>query len=146
MLDLSFLDPPIEVAAANPRLDMILSRLKAHGMRAYPASDPIDFDATEPLLIDMESLPAGLRERDVKLRNNEPKRPLVLLTQDSGIAEGIDALIVSRDSDLSQLRARLSSLVRRQARTAEFRIRLETAESFGLNRAPAPADKTPEVL
>ena len=92
MLDLSFLDPPIEVAAANPRLDMILSRLKAHGMRAYPASDPIDFDATEPLLIDMESLPAGLRERDVKLRHNEPKRPLVLLTQDTGIAEGTDTL------------------------------------------------------
>jgi len=50
MLDLSFLDPPIEVAASSPRLDMILSRLRAHGMRAYPASDPIDFEATEPLL------------------------------------------------------------------------------------------------
>ena len=51
MLDLSFLDPPIEVAATGPRLETILSSLRAHGMRAYPASDPIDFEATEPLLI-----------------------------------------------------------------------------------------------
>lgn len=146
MFDFSFLDPPIEVAAASPRLDMILSRLKAHGMRAYPASDPIDFDATEPLLIDLESLPVGLRERDVRLRNNEPSRPLVLLTPDTSEAEGMDALIVTRDSDLPQLRARLSSLIRRQARTAEFRIRLETAESFGLSQPPVRPDSAPEVL
>ena len=50
MLDLSFLDPPIEVAASGPRLESILTRLRNHGMRAYPASNPIDFDATEPLL------------------------------------------------------------------------------------------------
>ena len=146
MFDLSFLDPPIEVAAASPRLESILSRLKAHGMRAYPASDPIDFDATEPLLIDMESLPAGLRDRDILLRNDRPGRPLVLLTPDTGLAEGIDALIVTRDSDLAQLRARLTSLIRRQARTAEFRIRLETAESFGLKEPPAPAHTRPAVL
>lgn len=146
MFDLSFLDPPIEVAAASPRLDMILSRLKAHGLRAYPASDPIDFDATEPLLIDMESLPAGLRDRDIRLRNDGPSRPLVLLTPDTGVAEGIDALIVSRDSDLEQLRARLTSLIRRQARTAEFRIRLETAETFGLTQPPAAPTTHPAVL
>ena len=146
MFDFSFLDPPIEVAAASPRLDMILSRLKAHGMRAYPASDPIDFDATEPLLIDLESLPAGLRERDVKLDNAEPNRPLVLLTPDTSVAEGVDALIVTRDSELTQLRARLGSLVRRQARTAEFRIRLETAESFGVLRPTPHSDAAPEVL
>ena len=146
MFDLSFLDPPIEVAAAGPRLEMILSRLKSHGMRAYPASDPIDFDATEPLLIDMESLPVGLRDRDIRMHDAGPNRPLVLLTPDTDVAEGIDALIVSRDSDLAQLRARLSSLIRRQARTAEFRIRLETAESFGLTQPPAPPNSHPAVL
>ena len=146
MFDFSFLDPPIEVAAASPRLEMILSRLKAHGMRAYPATDPIDFGATEPLLIDMESLPAGLRDRDVTLRDADSRRPLVLLTPDTSTADGIDALIVSQDGDLAQLRARLSSLVRRQARTAEFRIRLETAKSFGLNHPPTRPDMPPEVL
>ena len=94
----------------------------------------------------MESLPAGLRERDVLLRNDAPSRPLVLLTPDTSEAEGMDALIVTRDSDLPQLRARLSSLIRRQARTAEFRIRLETAESFGVARPPARTDAAPEVL
>jgi PleD family two-component response regulator len=146
MLDLSFLDPPIEVAASSPRLDVILSRLRAHGMRAYPASDPIDFEATEPLLIDMESLPAGLRDRNVKLGDEAARRPLVLLTPDTKLADGIDALIVSRDSDLALLRVRLASLVRRQARTAEFRIRLETASAFGADQAPATSDKRPEVL
>ena len=147
MFDLSFLDPPIEVAAARPRLDRILTQLKAHGMRAYPASDPIDFNATEPLLIDMESLAEGLDSCDVKLPDEaEPGRPLVLMTRDTALADGIDALIVSRDSDLAQLRARLASLVRRQARTAEFRIRMETAESFGALQPPAPAAAAPEVL
>ncbi len=146
MFDLSFLDPPIEVAATGPRLETILSRLRAHGMRAYPASDPIDFDATEPLLIDMESLPAGLRERDIRLSEGAERRPLVLLTPDMQVADGVDALIVTRDNDLEMLRARLASLVRRQARTAEFRIRMETAETFGTGEmTPAPEGR-PEVL
>ena len=146
MLDLSFLDPPIEVAASGPRLETILSRLRAHGMRAYPASDPIDFDATEPLLIDMESLPDGLRERDIRLSEGAERRPLVLLTPDTQVADGIDALIVSRDSDLDMLRARLASLVRRQARTAEFRIRMETAETFGAGEITPAPERRPEVL
>jgi hypothetical protein len=115
MLDLSFLDPPIEVAASGPRLESILTRLRNHGMRAYPASNPIDFDATEPLLIDMESLPSGLRDRDILLNEGAERRPLVLLTPDTQTAEGLDVLIVSRDSDLEMLKARLTSLVRRQA-------------------------------
>ena len=146
MFDLSFLDPPIEVAASRPRLDMILSSLRAHGMRAYPASDPIDFDATEPLLVDVESLPAGLRNRDIRLRNGDAARPLVLLTPDAEFAKGVDALIITRDTDLVQLRARLASLVRRQARTAEFRIRLETAQSFGLNQSHQLTESPPEIL
>ena len=146
MFDLSFLDPPIEVAAAGPRLETILSRLRAHGMRAYPASDPIDFDATEPLLIDMESLPVGLRERDIRLSEGAERRPLVLLTPDTQIADGVDALIVTQDNDLDMLRARLASLVRRQARTAEFRIRLETAETFGTGEITPAPDGRPEVL
>lgn len=146
MIDLTFLDPPIEVAASGPRLETILSRLRAHGMRAYPASDPIDFDATEPLLIDMESLPDGLRDRDIRLSEGAERRPLVLLTSDTQIADGVDALIVSRDSDLDMLRARLTSLVRRQARTAEFRIRMETAETFGASEIPPAHERRPEVL
>ncbi len=146
MLDLSFLDPPIEVAATGPRLETILSSLRAHGMRAYPASDPIDFEATEPLLIDIESLPAGLRERGIRFGEGTDQRPLVLLTQDTGIADGIDALIVTRDSDLTMLRARLTSLLRRQARTAEFRIRLETAQSFGVAEVDTLPERRPEVL
>lgn len=146
MIDLSFLDPPIEVAAAGPRLEMILTRLRSHGMRAYPASDPIDFDATEPLLIDLESLPVGLRERDIRLSDGAERRPLVLLTPDSQVADGVDALIVSRDSDLDMLRHRLASLVRRQARTAEFRIRMETAEKFGAAEISPPPQRRPEVL
>ncbi|MEZ6000619.1 hypothetical protein [Hyphomonas sp.] len=146
MIDLSFLDPPIEVAASGPRLETILARLRANGMRAYPASDPIDFDATEPLLIDMESLPEGLRDRDIKLSEGAERRPLVLLTSNTQIADGVDALIVSRDSDLDMLRARLTSLVRRQARTAEFRIRLETAETFGASDIEPTPERRPEVL
>ena len=146
MLDLSFLDPPIEVAASGPRLESILTRLRNHGMRAYPASDPIDFDATEPLLIDMESLPSGLRDRDSLLNEGAERRPLVLLTPDTQTAEGLDVLIVSRDSDLEMLKARLTSLVRRQARTAEFRIRMKTAASFGAADVQPVSERRPEVL
>jgi PleD family two-component response regulator len=146
MLDLSFLDPPIEVAAAGPRLETILTKLRAHGMRAYPASDPIDFDTTEPLLIDMESLPEGLRDRDIRLNEGAERRPVVLLAPDMQVAEGVDALIVSRDSDLAMLKARLTSLVRRQARTAEFRIRMETARAFGVTGYTPARERQPEVL
>ena len=69
MFDLSYLDPPIEVAATSPRLDMIMSRLRTSGMRPYAAEAPIDFNAVEPLLLDIRSLDAETLGRVARARS-----------------------------------------------------------------------------
>jgi len=146
MFDLSYLDPPIEVAATSPRLDMIMSRLRTSGMRPYAAEAPIDFNAVEPLLLDIRSLDAETLGRVARARSMGLPRPLVVLAPAAGAADLTDALVIRRDRDLVQLRARLASQTRRAAREAEFRIRRETADAFGLKRAPVDPDMVPEVL
>ncbi|MCA8902862.1 MAG: hypothetical protein KDA53_16610 [Hyphomonas sp.] len=146
MFDLSYLDLPIEVAAESPRLDMIVSRLKASGLRAYGAADPVDFDVSEPLLIDVRSLGPATLSRIARAREMGATRPLIVLAPEGATEAVTDALIVRRDRDLVQLRARLISLCRREAREAEFRIRQETTASFGLKAAAPDPDVAPQVL
>lgn len=146
MIDLSYLDPRIDVAANSPRLEMIVSRLKAAGLRPFPATAPVSFDSADPLLIDVESVDRGTLERCARAQEMGLSRPIIIL---SGPGAGValsDCIVVARDSDLVHLRPRLVSLARRDARMAEFRIRKETAVQFGLKTTVADPDIRPEVL
>ncbi len=146
MSDMSFLDPPIEVAANSPRLDMLVTRLKAHGMRPYPGKAPIDFSASDPLLIDLQSVSAATLERCARACMAGPTRQLVLLDTTGNGVNITDAIVIQRDRDLTILKSRLASLARRDARAREVVRRRDTAVSLGAVAPKVDPDETPHVL
>ena len=143
MPDLSYLDPPIEVAAESPRLEMIQSRLRAGRMRPYRASTPIARNCSEPLLVDLESAdPESLRI----LSGSNVSRPLVILGEDTEGRTLFDALIIERDKDIPLLRGRLTALSRRNARATELNLRRETAYEFGVEFPSSSSEVVPNLL
>ena len=79
MLDFSFYDPPIEVAAGSPRLEQIMTRLKAAGLRPYTASPSIDYSAPDPLFVDRESAAPETLERLARAAMIGTPRQIVVL-------------------------------------------------------------------
>ena len=78
MNDLAYLDPPIEVLAASPRLDMILSRLRSGRMRPFRADFPISRASSEALLVDTESLDRETLDHFIQ-NAGETVRPILVL-------------------------------------------------------------------
>ncbi|PKP81867.1 MAG: hypothetical protein CVT79_08930 [Alphaproteobacteria bacterium HGW-Alphaproteobacteria-18] len=147
MLDFSFYDPPIEVAAGSPRLEMIVSRLKASGLRPYTASAPIDFSAPDPLLVDRESVSPEALERLSRAAMIGVPRQIVILNTGSLPTPRIDGAIQLRlDKDLTSLRSRLAALARRASRQREATIRHATALQLGAKLPPIDVDAVPALL
>ena len=143
MPDLSYLDPPIEVAAESPRLEMIQSRLRSGRLRPYRASKSVSRNCSEPLLVDLASAdPEILRA----LASSIFTRPVVILGEDSEGRTLFDALIIDRDKDIPLLRGRLAALSRRKARATELKLRRETAREFGVEFPSSPSEVVPELL
>ena len=142
MSDLSFFDPPIEIAAESPRLEVIASRLRASGMRPYPASAPIDFSAPDPLLIDIGTATRSTLEALSRAAMVQVHRPVVLLdTASAHLPNSGETIILRRDQDLAALKARLTALARRASRVREAEALLDPelvsvaqlAEQMGMN-------------
>jgi GGDEF domain-containing protein len=146
MTDFAFLDRPVEVAANSPRLDMIVTRLKASGLRAYPGRAPIDFTGEEPLLIDLASVSRQTLERVARACMAGHGRQLILLDTTGTNVALTDAISIRRDRDLVLLKARLGQIARRQARAREGRRRLEVAAQLGFKPARIDAEATPHLL
>lgn len=148
MLDFSFYDPPIEVAASSPRLEMIVSRLKGAGLRPYPAPAGIDFSASDPLLVDVDSAAPETLERLSRAAMIGPLPRQIVLLNTSGQAaprpEG--ALHLRLDKDLSTLRSRLAALARRASRLREAAIRRASAADLGAKLPPVDVDAVPALL
>ena len=147
MLDFSFYDPPIEVAAASPRLEMIVARLKASGLRPYPAAEAPDFCAPDPLLVDLESAPRAILERLARAAMIGVPRQIVLLDTSGRPAPRIDGAIhLRQDRDLPILKSRLAALARRASRQREASIRRETTLELGAKLPPIDVDAVPALL
>jgi len=148
MLDFSFYDPPIEVAASSPRLEMIVSRLKSSGLRPYTAPADVDFSAADPLLVDMESAaPETLeRLRRAGMIGGVPRQIVLLNTSGQSTPRIEGALHLRLDKDLSTLRSRLAALARRASRLREAAIRRATAEGLGAKLPPADVNAVPALL
>lgn len=148
MLDFSFYDPPIEVAASSPRLEMIVSRLKSAGLRPYTAPATIDFSAADPLLVDIESAPPEALDRLTRAAMiGSVERQIVLLNTLGQTAPRLEgALHLRLDKDLSTLRSRLAALARRASRQREAAIRRATAEGLGAKLPPVDVDAIPALL
>jgi two-component system cell cycle response regulator PopA len=146
MSDMSYLDPPIEIAATSPRLEMILARMRSTGMRPYPASEPPDFNSTGPLLVDIASVTRTTLEHCARACAAGLSRPMVILdVADAGL-DLTDVITLRRDRDLAMLKGRLSALARRQARNMEVSIRAATAREFGITPPITARDAAPELI
>ena len=146
MSDLSYMDPPIEVAATSPRLEMILQRLRTSGMRPRAAIEPVEFFEPAPLLIDLQSVGRQTIERCARACMMGLKRQLIILdADDTGLAL-TDAMTLHRDGDLSLLPGKLEAIARRAARAKEVEIRRETAIAMGAPLPNADPDATPDLL
>ena len=147
MSDLSFLDPPIEIAAESPRTEMIFSRLKASGLRPYPAAHPIDFSAADPLLIDIATATRPILEALSRAAMVQVHRQIVLLdTSASQLPSAGETVILRRDRDLAGLKSRLTALARRSSRLREAEIRRDTAAAFGVRIPQADLTAVPSLL
>ena len=147
MSDLSFFDPPIEIAAESPRLELIASRLRAGGMRPYPAGAPIDYSAPDPLLIDIATASRSTLEALSRAAMVEVHRPVVLLdTASAHLPNSGETIILRRDQDLAALKARLTALARRASRLREAGIRRDTASVLGVRIPAADLNTVPSLL
>lgn len=147
MLDFSFYDPPIEVAASSPRLEMIVARLRSSGLRPYPAACAPDFSAPDPLLIDLASAPRAMLDRLSRATMIGMPRQIVLLDTDGAQTQRIDGAIhLRQDSDLAILKSRLAALARRARRQREAAIRRETTEALGARVPAIDVDAVPALL
>ena len=147
MSDLSFFDPPIEIAAASPRLELISTRLRTSGMRPYPAMQPIDFSAPDPLLIDISTATRDTLEALSRAAMVQVHRQIVLVdTTGSQLPHAGETVILRRDSDLAALKSRLTALARRASRLREAEIRRDTASALGVRIPPVDLNAVPSLL
>lgn len=146
MKDLSYMDPPIEIAAGSPRLEMILQRLRSNGMRPYEAHLPLEFQNPDPLLIDLQSVSMDVVRLCARAQMMEINQKLIVL-DGPGIAFSLtDAVVVPGDDGLSLLPARLRSAARRDARDTEVSARRRTAALLGAKLPFADPSAAPHLL
>ena len=146
MSDMSYLDPPIEIAATSPRLELIMSRLRSSGLRPYAASEQLDFESNGPLLVDIESVSRTTLEYCARACMRGLSRPMIILdVSDVGLNLS-DVITLRRDRDLTMLKGRLAALARRESRNAEVAIRAETARAFGMSPPDSSAHTSPELI
>ena len=125
---------------------MILSRLRSAGMRPYRAEFPLSSECRDPLLVDLLTIDRAAITALNANTQTPGHRPIVLLGDDPQGATSFDALIVTRDKDLSILKGRLTALARRNMRMSEITLRRQTAADFGV-ALPSPEPATmPEIL
>jgi len=127
MTDPDFLNPPIEVIATSPRREMLMSRLKSAGLRPYDGrNDPRNED---PMLIDAASMTGAHLHQVKKQMARQTGRVVILLAgADAPLLQ--DAIILTHDSDLSTIPARLEVARRKESRLEEVRLRAQSAEEL----------------
>lgn len=143
MTNEEFLDPPIEVLAASPRLEMIKSRLKSAGMRPYTAR--AELHADDPLLIDAASVSADQLRHVRKQIARESGRPMVLLAA-GGVPLLTDTITLSGDAEIGAVPMRLAVLRRRKDRESEGKLRIRTAETISSTFVRHTESVSPRVL
>ena len=139
----SYKDPPIEVIAASPRLEMIMSRLGTNGLRPILASTNL-LQSPLPLLIDIQSAPPHLLKELQYAVANRLARPVILLCERDLSIPG--TLILGNDSELVTLASRLASHARKALREREIKLRNETAIELGIVEPQDVQPVTPKLL
>lgn len=122
---------------------MLMSRLRAAGLRPYPAASFADTDAPDPLIVDLASAPPEFARLCALATAPARMRPLIILSPPAHAGPCTPgALRLMRDEDITSLRSRLMAEARRRARQREAIIRRETTTDLGATppeTAGAPA-------
>ena len=127
MTDPDFLNPPIEVIATSPRREMIMSRLKSAGLRPYDGRNDLTND--DPMLIDAASM-SGTQLHQIKRQMARQSGRVVILLADSDAPMLQDAIIITHETELASIPARLEVARRKQSRLDEVRLRARSAENL----------------
>lgn len=143
MTDPDFLNPPIEVLANSPRLDMIKSRLKSAGLRPYDARN--DMGNMDPLLIDAKSV-NGLQLQQIKRQIARQSQRVMILLAAPGAPLLQDAIIITHTSELASIPARLEVARRKQDRLQEVRLRARTAAEIAGGHVKCVSDDPASIL
>lgn len=146
MEDLSYLDPPIEVSAESPRLEMIMQRLRTSGMRPYRLEADVDLTCADPLLIDVASTSRETLEKCMTSAVFGLKRQIVMLHKGENPIVDPNVVWVSHDNDLNLLPQRLISLARKSIREREVALRRETIMELGSVAERSAEPPTPKLL
>ncbi len=144
MTDLAFMDPPIMVAAASPRLDMIMSRLRAAGMRPYAMDGGLS--GAEPIFVDTQSAPPDLFPALERLAAAGDARPIVVLRRPSATLPPAGAIILRHDVEIPSVPSRLASLRRRTLLQDEIQLRNETLRQLGFKPRDGVNPPPPKLL
>lgn len=129
MSDMSYMDPPIDVVANSPRLEMIIARLRASGMRPHCANEDVLQPSTVPLLVDLETVNSTVLTR--LLRLEVAKRPRIVITLGNGNIPVTPLFNIQSEQEISVIRNRLASHKRRALRDEEIQLRAHSAEELG---------------
>lgn len=138
------MDPPIDVVATSPRLEMIVARLRASGMRPSVSNADIIEPSAVPLLIDFDSMPPSVFSQLIRLK--AAGVPRVIITMGEGSCPIPPLFNVRGEFELAALPNRLASHNRRVLRDEEVRLRGLSAEDLG-ETLPSPINgPKPEIL
>lgn len=143
MTDPDFLNPPIEVIATHPRLDMIRARLKSAGMRPYEARD--ELSDTDPLLIDAASLNGTQLTRIRRQMTLGTKRQIILLAA-SNAPLLQDAITLRHETELATVPTHIDIASRKHERMDEGALRLKTTKAMTGDKFARPGDAPVSVL
>ena len=144
MTDMSYMDPPIDVVATSPRLEMIVARLRASGMRPSCANAGVLHPSAVPILLDFASMPPSVLSQLVRLKAAEV--PRTIITLGNGTCPVTPLFNIRSDLELTALPNRLASHNRRVLRDEEVRLRSLSAEDLG-EQLPSPIDApAPDIL
>ena len=143
MQNQDFLDPPIEVIAASPRLDMIKSRLKSVGLRPYTARERLH--DSDPLLIDAASAATEQLHAVRKQVARQFDRAVIFLAHQDAPAIK-NTIVLTRDQELSTVPLRLRAYQRKSDRVSEGILRLKTAEAIAGRQIKIIKDHPARVL
>ena len=144
MTDFNYMDPPIDVVATSPRLEMIVARLRASGMRPSISNADVIEPSAVPLLIDFESMPPSVLSQLVRLKAAEVPRTIITLGDGTCPVEPL--FRIRSDIELASLPNRLSGHNRRKLRDEEVRLRAMSAEDLG-EELPSPMRApNPDIL
>ena len=127
MTDPIFLTCPIEVIAASPRREMILSKLRTAGLRPYNAREKLD--QTDALFIDAVSATPDQLKKVHRQLQRATERTIVLLSD--GTAPPMQNVIqIFGISDIKNIPALLDMAARKRLRLQEVHLRARTAKQI----------------